>query len=137
MNRVGQESSACIQKLHAGTKNLTKSQGLIKNTGQSRLLTPLLQLLLATQTPSTNIFSQRRITGEKHQVFGQLLATTLYSKSDFGFLHTLTIHINNELLCLLGLKARIFTGKVKPKKVCCEAWMRKTQSEKHAQETWK
>lgn len=73
MNCVGQESNACIQKLHASTKNLIRSQGLIKNTGQSQLLTPLLQLLLAAQAPSKNVFSQCKITGEKHQVFGQLL----------------------------------------------------------------
>lgn len=42
----------------------------------------------------------------------------------------LMLHINNKLLCLLGLKAHISTGKVKPKKPCCEVWMKKIKSEK-------
>lgn len=50
--------------------------------------------------------------------------------SNFCFLHILTICISNKLLCLLGLKAPVFLGKVKPKEICSEVWMRKMQSEK-------
>ena len=58
------------------------------------------------------------------------MVTLPVNASNFCFLHILTIHISNKLLCLLGLKAPVFMGKVKPKETYCEVWMRKMQSQK-------
>lgn len=67
---------------------------------------------------------------QRRMVLLQHMAILSVKASNFCFVHILTTQISNKLLCLLGLKAPVFMGKVKPKEICCEVWMRKMQSEK-------